>query len=253
MKKLVYIILCLVAIILIGCGYFYKNSMIEGVCVSVGASILATILINSFQEKWLGDPLNTILQNMKLIGKELSNSVALFSMSKRSGLIGVWSKRANLQTNDWIDYLKQSDNDIKILCYAMSFLPENPNFSRVINEKISKGVKIRILFGAPNGKYIKERTKEERTEGSISERIKTSVLRVQAINDNVEIRYFDAPLYASIYEFGSKMLVTPQLYGIRGASAPLILLEKVEDGLFDAYDKYFENVWAIAKVKNQGG
>lgn len=242
-KMLVYIILCLIAIILIGYGYFCRDSIIGGVCVSVGASILATVLINSLTEKWLGDPLNAIIQNMRNIGNKLNESVSLLSMSKSTGLVGVWSKRADLETKDWINYLKQSDGDIKILCYAMSFLPEHPRFANIIDEKISKGFKVKILFGDPNGSYIEARTVEERTEGCISDRIKTSVVRVQEINDKIEVRYFNAPLYASIYEFGTKMFVTPQLYGIRGAGAPLIMIEKTEDGLFDSYDKYFEDVW----------
>lgn len=242
-KVLVYIIFCLIAVILIGFGCFYKESVIGGVCISVGASILATVLINCLTEKWLGDPLNTIISNMKNIGNKLNDSVSLLSMSKSTGLVGVWSKRADLETKDWIKYLKQSEGDIKILCYAMSFLPEHPNFAGVINEKISKGTKVKILLGDPMGKYISARTLEEKTEGPISERIKTSATRVQEINNDIEIRYFDAPLYASIYEFGTRMLVTPHLYGTRGACAPLIMIEKTEDGLFDSYDKYFEDVW----------
>ena len=244
MKKLfVYIILCLIAIILIGCGCFYNAFMIGGVCVSVGASILATVLINCLTEKWLGDPLNTIICNMKNIGNKLNDSVSLLAMSKSVGLVGVWSKRVDLETKDWINYLKQSEGDIKILCYAMSFLPEHPNFASVINEKVSQGYKIKILFGDPEGNCISARTMEEKMEGSIAERIKTSAIRVQAVNDKIEIRYFNAPLYASIYEFGNRMFVTPQLYGTRGAGAPLIMLEKTEDGMFDSYDKYFEDVW----------
>lgn len=242
-KLLVYIILCLIAIILIGYGYFCRDSIIGGVCVSVGASVLATVLINSLTEKWLGDPLNAIIQNMRGIGNKLNESISLLSMSKSTGLVGVWSKRADLETKDWISYLKQSDGDIKILCYAMSFLPEHPKFADIIDEKISKGFKVKMLFGDPDGSYIEARTVEERTEGCISDRIKTSVMRVQKINNEIEVRYFNAPLYASIYEFGTKMFVTPQLYGIRGAGAPLIMLEKTEDGLFDSYDKYFEDVW----------
>lgn len=242
-KKFVYIIFCLIAVILIGYGYFCKNSMIEGVSVSVGASILATVLINGFTEKWLGDPLNTIIQNMRSIGNKLNDSVGLLSMSKSTGLVGIWSKRSYLETNEWIEYLKHSDGDIKILCYAMAFLPEHPDFANVINEKLSKGVKIKILFGDPMGSYIDARTIEEKIEGSISDRIKTSIARIQAISDKIEILYFNAPLYASIYEFGTKMLVTPQLYGTRGASAPLIMLEKTENGLFDSYNKYFDDIW----------
>lgn len=249
-KLLVYLFLFIIAIVLVGFGYISIDSKIGGVCISVGASIMSTILINTITERWLGDPLYTIMQNMKGIGNKLNDSVNILTMSKSTGLVGIWNKRVDLETKDWISYIEQTEGDIKILCYAMSFLPEHPNFKKVISNKISKGYAIRILFGDPDGSYIHARTLEENTEGSISERIKASVARIQSISDDIEIRYFNAPLYASIYEFGSRMFVTPQLFGTRGAAAPLVMLEKTEEGLFSSYDEYFENVWTNASKQN---
>lgn len=178
----------------------------------------------------------------------------LLEMADRTGLIGVWTKRAYLGTNEWIDYLRQADGEIKILCYSMAFLPEHPDFAEVINEKVSEGHRVRILFGNPKGAYINARTVEMRTEGLISARIHTSVTRIQAIeNENVEYRFFDEPLYASIYEFGSTMLVTPQLYGKRSACAPLLMFQKMDGGLYDSYDEYFEEVWRNAEGEPEEG
>lgn len=55
------------------------------------------------------------------------------------------------------------------------------------------------------------------TEGSISERIKTTMARLRPLMEQglVEIRLHKAPLYNSIYRF-----VTLLLYGLRGALAP---------------------------------
>lgn len=250
MKKfLLYAVLLLIAIILIGCGYIYKDGTAGGICVSVGASIIATELINILTEKCLGDPLNNIVHVIKKIGNKLYDSVNIMSMSKDTGLLGIWSKRAYLETKEWIELLNKSDGDINILCYAMSFLPEHPDFSKAIKEKILKGFKVRILFGSPTGNCIKARTIEEKIEGDISERINTSIKRITSISSKIEIRFFDAPLYASIFEFGSIMLVTPQLFGIRGSCAPLMLLEKKEDGLYDSYNKYYEDIWQISTPK----
>ena len=184
-------------------------------------------------------------------GNEYGN---LNSMAERTGLVGVWTKRAYLGTNEWIDYLRQADGEIKILCYSMAFLPEHPDFADVINEKLSEGHRVRILFGNPKGAYINARTVEMRTEGLISARIHTSVTRIRAIdNENLEYRFFDEPLYASIYEFGSTMLVTPQLFARRSACAPLLMFEKTDGGLFDSYDEYFEEVWGSAEGELEEG
>ena len=171
------------------------------------------------------------------------DSVNLLSKVEETGLIGVWTMRSDLSINDWLQYLSQSDGDINILCYAMHFLPEHPRFASIISEKLTNGVSVRILFGDPKGTYIKSRTDEERTEGSISSRIETSVQRIKAISNDIQIKYYDAPLYASIYTFGSKMLVSPHLYGVRGACAPLFMFQSTEEGLYASYFKYFEDVW----------
>lgn len=245
---LVYVVLFLVSIILIWFGYLY-GEQIGGVAISVGASIIATIIINVLTTKFIGDPLSLIAESMRMTGKKLNETVDVLAMTGKEGILGVWQKRADLDTGVWVKHLEEAEGDIDILCYAMAFLPEHPKFKQTIEEKISHGSRVRVLFGNPNGECVANRTKEEKTEGSIAERIVTSEARVRAISDSIEIRYFDAPLYASIYNFGSEMFVTPQLYGVRGACAPLFLLEQKEDGLYESYAEYFESVWGTATEK----
>lgn len=64
-------------------------------------------------------------------------------------------------------------------------------------------------------------------------------------NDNLHIKLHDTPLYASIYRFGDTMLVTPQLYGTRGAKAPLMRIIKTDNdsSIYDSYNLYFDEVW----------
>lgn len=111
------------------------------------------------------------------------------------------------------------------------------------------GCQIRILLAEPNAEFVKKRNEEEKGEGSIESRVRTSLTRLNPVLDvnNIEIRLHDTPLYCSIYRFDSEMFVTPHLYGIRGAAAPLLCFKEIDRGIFSKYEMHFQEIWKIAK------
>ena len=178
----------------------------------------------------------------------LSTAIALLKQASSTGLKAIWNTRSELATDEWIQILQSSKGDIKILSYAMAFFPEHASFEKIMNTKIAEGASVQILLGKPFGNNIEARTLEEKSEGKISERILTTVERMKNIND-IEIKFHDTPLYASIFIFGDTMLVTPQLYGTRGAKAPLMKIQNIhnEDSLFSSYLNYFNSVWSTSE------
>jgi hypothetical protein len=112
---------------------------------------------------------------MEKINMGLSDTVSLLGQASETGLQGVWNYRSDLGTKEWIRIIDESHGDIDILCYAMTFLPEDPNFNKILNRKIKEGSNVRILLGNPKGSNIVLRTQEEKTEGDISSRIDTSI------------------------------------------------------------------------------
>lgn len=253
-EALVYIIILLLSMLLLIYGA-KNNSTIGGtVAINIGTSILASVFIYFILNFFIGAPLKPIVSSMKEIKMGLTDTVALLGQASKAGLIGIWSNRSDFETKYWIELLKESKGDIDILCYAMAFLPEHPDFNNLIEQKLQSGYNIRILLGDPDGCNIKKRTIEEKNEGDIVSRIRTSIERLKQIEnyEKIKIKYHNTPLYASIYRFGDTLLVTPQLYATRGAKAPLLRVQKNDtaSSLYNSYSAYFESVWNISVCQN---
>lgn len=247
-ETLVYIVILLLGIILILGGWILEDVW-ESVCISIGTSILSSALIYMILNSFIGDPLLPIIKKLQNIEINLRESIQLLEETKKVGLTGIWTHRSQLDINKWISKIETSNNNIDILGYAIAFLPEHYKFMSLIEEKAKNGCKVRILLGEPHSYYVIERNKEEKNEGSISSRIETSLCRLKPLIDKklVEVRLQDTPLYCSIYRFDDDMLITPQLYGIRGSNAPLLNIKNIENGLFCNYVKHFDDIWNISK------
>ncbi len=249
-EQLVYIILTLLSILLIVIGVVVKDPY-GAISLNIGLSIISTVIVYFILKILSDDPMKPILDQFARLSEELRQSSNLLSSSSVTGLIGVHNTRSNLPTSDWISRIKDCDGDISIFCYAMQFLVDDANFDEAIKTKLKEGKRIKILLGSPNGMFINARTAEEHDEGNIAERINRAKSRLEQINNDVavdnriEVRYHDTPLYASIYILGSKMIVTPQLHGQRGALAPVFELVQVNDQrcLYNKYSEMFNSIW----------
>ncbi|QLG42076.1 MULTISPECIES: DUF5919 domain-containing protein [unclassified Paenibacillus] len=247
-ELLVYIVVLLLGVIAIVSGQFLGNT-INGIFTSIGTSILASAIIYFLLNHFVGSPILPIVSSLQKLDLSLKESVELLNQTSKVGLIGIWSRRMSIDNEIWIKKIKESKSTIDILGYAVHFLPEHYEFNELIETKNKEGCRIRILLGKPDGYYIKARNEEEKNEGSISDRIKTTLARLSPLLEQgfIEIRLHDAPLYNSIYKFDSEMLVTPHLYGLRGAAAPLMNLKEIDKGIFEIYNKHFEDIWSISE------
>ena len=156
-----------------------------------------------------------------------------------TGLVGIWSKRSEVPTDKWIECLRQSADDVKFLCYDMSFLLGHPEFKEEIKWKLSEGARVKILFGSPSG----EMSTQER------EQMKVFVAELKAISDAIEVRYCDVPVHASVYDFGEDLFVLPYLYVVEESDAPLLWFDKEGGEVACVYDEYFESVWEDSRVR----
>lgn len=128
---LVYIIIMLTSIIVLIYGVLKNNSLIGTISINIGTSILASVIIYFILNFFIGDPLKPIVNSMEKINMGLSDTVSLLGQASETGLQGVWNNRSDLGTKEWIRILDESHGDIDILCYAMTFLPEDPNFNKI--------------------------------------------------------------------------------------------------------------------------
>ncbi|WP_379134375.1 hypothetical protein [Paenibacillus sp. sgz500958] len=247
-ELLVYIVVVLLGVIAVVTGQFL-GSTFKGILTSIGTSVLASAIIYFLLNHFVGSPILPIISSLQKLDLSLKESVELLNQTSKVGLVGIWSRRVSIDNEVWIKKIKESKSKIDILGYAIHFLPEHYEFNKLIESKSKEGCRIRFLLGKPDGYYIKARNIEEKNEGSIPERIETTLARLGPLIEQglIEIRLHDAPLYNSIYRFDSEMLVTPHLYGLRGAAAPLINLKEIDKGIFEIYGQHFEDIWSISE------
>lgn len=246
-ESIVYIIIFLIGIITIIVSFFIKQ-IVGNILVSIGTSIIAACIIYFLLNSFVGDPLKPVVNKLQKVDISLRESVNLLEQASKTGVVGVWSKRGLLDNNIWIKKIEDSKENIDILGYAVAFLPDHPDFKKIIQEKYKQNCKIRILLGKPNCSSVSQRNIEEKEEGSITSRIETSLIRLNELIKTgcIEVRLHDTPLYCSIYRFDSEMLVTPHLYGVKGSAAPLFSYKNVKDGIFQSYLKHFDDIWNLA-------
>src|SRR5262249_23667947 len=135
---------------------------------------------------------------------------------------------------------------IKLLAYAMAFLPDHPEFVNVLEERAAAGCKVQVNIGSRKSIFVNEREREENE--NIIPRIQTTIDRVRRLigRSGFAIREHNPPLYVSLYIFDDEMFASPHLYGVRGAAAPLLLLRCVPGGLFEKYERHFDNLWTVS-------
>lgn len=255
---LTYIIMFLLSIILIILGVVLSGNTAD-ILLNIGLSIISTVIVYFILKFCAEDPMDSVVSKVDKLSEELTASVDMLRSTKETGIINSWNTRSDCPVKEWISRMGATDGDVYILCYAMSFLVDDSDFDETIIKIASEGKKVKILLGQPEGGCVKARTIEERNEGNIGERIERAAARINDINqklapeNKVEVKYHDTPLYASIYIFGSKAIVTPQLYGTRGALAPILEIRKTESKqcMYAKYLLMFKDVWKIGKEINE--
>jgi|GEM_PF-2347031 len=246
------IVVGLVGIVFIMWGLLTGNSSFSNILISVGASILATSIVSSVIRITLGDPTETLVAGIKRTQTDLENvlirNVRIIERSAHTGLQSIWVSRQEETTDAWIDRLRNARSEIKLLAYAMAFLPDHAEFADLLQERLRAGCKICINLGDPMSSEVASREKEENE--NIVPRIETAINRLKHLveYENFEFRLHSVPLYCSLYMFDDEMFVTPHLYGVRGAAAPLLLLRRQPRSLFGKYEKHFDQIWRNSRV-----
>jgi len=251
-EALAYIVVLLTGIIVVIAGILFRGNA-RLILLSVGSAFLATALVTLFIQLSLGNPFKEIVgditRSSDTLTQKLNIAVQVLESSTAIGMVSAYSSRSEFPTDDILNLMRVAEHEISLLAYAMAFLPEYPETLSILMDRAKVGCSIRILLGKPKCKSVKGRNIEESTEGDISSRIETSLVRLNPLLEfpNVEIRLHDTPLYASIYRFDGNMIVTPQLYGKRGASAPVFQFLDKERGIFPKYLTHFDDIWSISE------
>lgn len=176
----------------------------------------------------------------------------IITPNQTAEVIAAYAHRADVPLSLWWHLLSQAEQQIDLLGYAMSFLPEqHAGLTALLKKKGAASCKIRIALADPACRQVRERDEEEKLEGTLPALIKSTLYRFRDLWNcaGIEIRYHTAPLYNSLFRFDDEMFVTPHLYGLHGSKAPLLHLRQLESqGIFANFAAHFEAVWATGMI-----
>lgn len=164
-------------------------------------------------------------------------------------LRGIWARRADVPADLWGRVLSADAGEaVDYLAYAGAWLVDVvPALLRQLAGLATTGTRVRILLADGETDHVARRDAEEQLGGTLKLRVQESgQLFSDALHgiDNADVRFYDAPLYVSLWRAGRYQLVTTHLYGLRGAEAPTFLLERHgSDGAWQRYADHFERLW----------
>lgn len=165
-----------------------------------------------------------------------------------SECVKVYPRRAAVPLDLWGRLTEQAANEIGILVFSGLFLPEQvPQLVRLLKQKASEGVRVRILLGDPDSEAVRNRGAEEGIGEAMASKIRNVLAFYRPLQgvEGVNIKFHGTTLYNSIYRFDNEMLVNTHAYGFPAAHSPVLHLRRLSSGeLFDTYADSFDRVWS---------
>ncbi|GAA2906678.1 DUF5919 domain-containing protein [Streptosporangium fragile] len=177
------------------------------------------------------------------------------NMRRRRGLShdikAVYPHRWAVPADTWRRFFESANQEIGILVYSGLFLAEDAGLLRILADRATTGVRVRILLGDPDSPHVTTRGIEEGTGGDVmAARVRNALTLYRPLQDvdGVEIRLHRTVLYNSIYRADDDLLVNLHAYGTRAPEAPVIYVTHSEtDSTATTYLDSFERVWTSAE------
>ena len=172
------------------------------------------------------------------------------AMASESEIVNVYPHRWTLPRDVWGRLFSQAEEEIDILVYVGLFLAEDTGVQRLLSEKVTAGVRVRILFGEPDCAAVSQRGEEEGIGDAIAAKARNAIALYRPLRqlDGVEFRLHDTILYNSIYRADDQLLVNTHVYGNAASNAPVLHLRGVAGGdMVTTYRESFERIWDGAK------
>lgn len=165
--------------------------------------------------------------------------------ASESEIINIYPHRWTVPSDLWRNFFDNAEHEIGVLVYSGLFLSEDAGVRRIFREKADAGARVRILLGDPDAEVVSQRDSDEGIE-SLAAKIKNALVMYRPLLglDAIELRLHRTVLYNSIYRADGQLLVNTHIYGVPGASAPVLHLRRVAGGgMVTTYIDSFEQVW----------
>lgn len=203
------------------------RTLIQGIIISVGCSILASSIISMIIKSYLDE---------NKTAKKITEEWGLINIEGRSSL----NTTINLK-------LKKMSDGMDILALGMKHLREAQG--ELLSSKVKKGRQIRILTLDPNSQFIATLEKEENEiSGSIKHSIEGLLEWVDEVNLDtnnksvIEVKLYNGTPQDTYQKIDKHVFVGPLLVG---KASQLRIAYEFTPGSKGAnyYSNYFESLW----------
>lgn len=161
-----------------------------------------------------------------------------------------YPNRGAVPRETWHRLFASATEEIGLLVYAGLFLAEDVELLRLLADKASNGVRVRVLLGDPDSPAVVARGEEEGIGDAVSAKVRNAIrlFRPLLAADAAEISLHATVLYNSLYRADDELLANPHVLGLPAAHAPVLHLHGPGDSdLMRTYLESFERVWTAAK------
>ena len=159
--------------------------------------------------------------------------------------MAVYPHRWAVPREHWLQHFRAARSQIDILVYSGLFLVEDAGLLLEIEDAADQGVEVRMLFGNPDAESVAQRGADEGTGDAVAERIRNALVLVRPMlnQPTIQARLHDSTLYASLFRADDRLMVNPHIFGIAGSNAPVMQVQRDNDGPFETYHASFEQIW----------
>lgn len=228
--ELVNIICFLVGVLLICIGVLlpgsYKN--LDVIFISIGASIIASTIVIFLSSRYL-------IRQRRIV-----------EMIENWGLIGIFKTRSVMNQRADVT-MKELKSELDMIAFGLRAFRNAKGDE--IEEKVRKGLRIRILTVNPYSQYVAQR---ERDEGEVLGQIQKTILdlqnwidRLKEISpnrDNIQLKFCDNLTIESYNRQDNYIYVGPYLYA-RPSQQTIAYEYKIDSIGYDYWTRYFQSLW----------
>ena len=171
------------------------------------------------------------------------------AVASQSEVLAIYPHRSVVPREAWERLFTAAEREIGVLVYSGLFLAEDAVLQKILVDKASDGVRVRILLGYPDSPQVAERGADEGVGDAQAAKIRNALVMTRNLRrvDGAEFRFHRTVLYNSIYRGDDQLLVNTHVYGILAAYTPTLRLRRVDGVYYGTYLESFERVWASAR------
>ena len=149
----------------------------------------------------------------------------------------------------WLDLFGSARDEIGVLAFGGLSHADDPEVMALVAARAGSGVRVRFCLAGLDASEGGE-PGAGRRGGTVAGQVRSALVPDPPLagGGEVLIRVYGGVLYQSIYRGDGQLLVAQHAYGVPPARAPVLHLQRTDDGdMAAAYLDSFEQVWAKAR------